>query len=176
MIVNEPRVMKSKSSCVFKIAEHGKRKFSQSHDTVSVGSGNVNHDNRVHSLVAPHEVDANQTHGVTSAHNLDGSHYSSGGQVIFNKYLIVQDQNRDMLYDVGLALKIKLDGRLNALGCKIPVKTNWNLQLLWSLCGSTSDREVALFMTYVSWYVPEFPPPRLTLMHSALVTGSGRTW
>ena len=52
------------------------------------------------------------------------------------------------LDDVSLAMLVKQDGRINAIGCQIQVRSNWNLELLDCLCQLTSDKEVALFMRF----------------------------
>ena len=64
------------------------------------------------------------------------------------KFSLLQVQHDCGLDDVEIAKSIMMDGRINALGLQIPVKSNWNHLLLDSLCTSRSDREVAMFLKY----------------------------
>ena len=57
-----------------------------------------------------------------------------------------------------LALLLLHDGRLNSVGLRIPLHTNWNLQLFSSLCTSDSDRELLAFLTY-GWPLNRLPGP-----------------
>ena len=50
--------------------------------------------------------------------------------------------------DVEIANVVMGDNRINALGCRIPIKSNWNLPLMWSLSASASDREVVQYLTF----------------------------
>ena len=50
--------------------------------------------------------------------------------------------------EVEIARYVMRDGWINALGCKVPVRSNWNLQLFESLCTSRSDKEVATFLQF----------------------------
>ena len=43
---------------------------------------------------------------------------------------------------------VRQDGRINAIGCRIQVKSNWNLQLVDSLCQCDEDKRVATFLRY----------------------------
>ena len=47
-----------------------------------------------------------------------------------------------------IAEVVMQDGRPNVLGCRIPLKSNWNFQLLDSLCESRYDCEIVQFLRY----------------------------
>ena len=50
--------------------------------------------------------------------------------------------------DTWMALACGLCNRINVIGLRIPVASNWNLQLFSSLCTSSSDREVLQYLTF----------------------------
>ena len=52
------------------------------------------------------------------------------------------------LTDEQLAKVLMEDGRLNITGLRIPLKTNWNMELFESLCTSVADKQVALCLKY----------------------------
>ena len=62
------------------------------------------------------------------------------------------------LRDVWMALLCGLSNRINAIGLRLPVASNWNLQLFNSLCTSTSDREVLQYLTF-GWPLNRDPGP-----------------
>ena len=49
-------------------------------------------------------------------------------------------------------------GVINAVGCRIPLQSNWNHRLLQQLCTSDSDREVATYLLY-GWLLNRDPGP-----------------
>ena len=49
---------------------------------------------------------------------------------------------------VRMVQRIQELGMPNVYGLRIPIKTNWNVELLHQLVTSTSDREVVQFLTY----------------------------
>ena len=62
-------------------------------------------------------------------------------------YLLHQSDNCQPnmnIQDVEIARYVMQDG----LGCRIPVRSNWNLDLFDSLCTSRSDKEVATFLRF----------------------------
>ena len=60
--------------------------------------------------------------------------------------------------DLDTAKAVMKTNKINCLQAKIPVKSNWNLELFASLCTSTSDREVLTFLTY-GWPLNREPGP-----------------
>ena len=67
--------------------------------------------------------------------------------------------------DVQIVNAVKQDGRLNALGCKILIKSNWNFNLLNMLCKSVSDREVMTFLMY-GWPINRDSSPLSQTYHN----------
>ena len=63
---------------------------------------------------------------------------------------------------------VRSGGRINAVGAKIPIKSNWNLRLLEKLCESASDREVLAFLRY-GWPInrDDSPLPQTFDNHSS---------
>ena len=62
----------------------------------------------------------------------------------------VQPMNVCNLMQVQLATECLKDGHNNAIGLRIPVKSNWNFPLINSLAESRSDWEVCIYLPY-SW-------------------------
>ena len=57
-------------------------------------------------------------------------------------------QRAHTLSDFEIATIVMKTGKLNSIEAKIPVSSNWNLQLFESLCTSDSDHEVLTFLRY----------------------------
>ena len=73
-----------------------------------------------------------------------------------------------MLTDEQIVKVVQQDGRLNVLGSRIVIKSNWNLRLLEVLCQSMSDREVLTFLKY-GWPInrDNLPLPRTYMNHDS---------
>ena len=73
-----------------------------------------------------------------------------------------------MLTDEQIVKVVQQDGRLNALGSRIVIKSNWNLRLPEDLCKSMSDREVLTFLKY-GWPInhDNSPLPRTYMNHDS---------
>ena len=50
--------------------------------------------------------------------------------------------------DVQIAQYIMTTGKINAVGARIPLNSNWNMRLFRSLCTSDSDQEVATYLQF----------------------------
>ena len=66
---------------------------------------------------------------------------------ISSSYIHVLD-HREYVNDIDIANYVRYDGHVNAVGARIPIRSNWNLRLLDQLCCATSDREVLTFLTF----------------------------
>ena len=58
--------------------------------------------------------------------------------------------------DVDIARRVISSGVINAIGERIPLKLNWNLQLFWSLCSSRLDCKVFYYLLY-GWPINRSP-------------------
>ena len=66
---------------------------------------------------------------------------------VLNKELSVLNPYHH-LTDLQIAKIITSSGRINAAGCRIPLRSNWNIRLFRSLCTCDADRHVLTFLTY----------------------------
>ena len=60
--------------------------------------------------------------------------------------------------EVSIATAVMNSGKNNSVGLKIPLKSNWNMELFINLCTSRSDREVAQYLLY-GWPINRQPGP-----------------
>ena len=67
-----------------------------------------------------------------------------------NVTLQLQMLNGDyhMQNDINITWQVITSGKINAMGSKIPIHSNWNVRLFRALCTSDSDREVAMYLQY----------------------------
>ena len=78
-----------------------------------------------------------------------GSHASQSNIPFYHVHRPMQVKHTLTMGDqVGLVETILKDGRINAVGCRIPLESNWNLNLLESLCTPASDREVLTYLRF----------------------------
>ena len=72
------------------------------------------------------------------------------------------------LTDLQIVKLVNEDGRINACGARIPIRSNWNFRLLDSLCNSDDDREVVTFLRY-GWPInrDNSPLPRSWMNHNS---------
>ena len=84
-----------------------------------------------------------------SGQSFSHSHIISTSKIDIVRVTPVSQVKPAELYsDLEIAQAVNKSGVCNAVGLRIPLKSNWNIELFWQLCTSRADREVALYLLY----------------------------
>ena len=94
-----------------------------------------------------HEVKAQLTHS-QSLHRMNGDCVRISNPVLYQIGEPCITDADAIQRDIDIAHYVIQTGKINALQAKIPLRSNWNIRLFWSLCNSDSNIEVATYLQY----------------------------
>ena len=75
-------------------------------------------------------------------------HRSSSSFIYMYAAAEENDYHSELWHNLNITEYVIATGKYNVVQARIPLKSNWNMRLFWSLCESDSDREVATFLQF----------------------------